>query len=97
MLSIKEVGGIAGVKGKRLESGKGSESRRRPFPAIAEHAGNAEGTLGLPRRTDRHWVPALKIEISRHCGFSFAIGRAECRALPLGFARQRLARPPCIR
>ena len=64
MLAVEEIGGVATIERKRLESRKRRERRRSPFPAVAEKIVNAESGLrqagceatgvGIPRQQNRN-------------------------------------------
>src|ERR1019366_3459061 len=57
MLVVKEIGRIAGVKRKRLKTGKRGEDCARPLPSVAEKSGRTEGAGACWERGYRHRIP----------------------------------------
>src|ERR1700683_5175855 len=105
MLPIEEIFRISGIKGKCLESGKGSKYRARPFPTISHEIGDAEVAGALGERSGGNRVPALKIKIAVPLGGCLraprisavdAAASAACSAMPFRFARQFLPCPARI-
>src|SRR6478736_3660444 len=102
VFTIEEIGRIAAIERKRLESRERSEHTGRPLPAVAQHTLHAERTLSARMRIHRDRIPALEIEIPAACAGSFIpprvesvpfVGRTVRSALPLLFRGEPLACP----
>ena len=64
VFAVEEIGGVAAVERKRLESGERSKLGGGPFPAVAQHAMNAEGALAFGKRVHRRGTPAGEIKVA---------------------------------
>src|SRR5262249_57790531 len=65
VLSVEEIGGVAGVAGNpRLEAGKPGEGRIGPFPAVTHELVHAPGARAFGRRADGHRRPVSKVEVA---------------------------------
>src|SRR4029453_7935769 len=65
VVAVEEIGGVLGVRRQRLESLERTERCRRPFPAVSEQIVDAERACRLRVRTNRFWIPAMKVEVAR--------------------------------
>src|SRR2546427_4218771 len=63
MLAVKEVGGVARIKRKWLEPGKGPEDCARPLPTIAQQVGRTEGTGAGGIRPHGDPIPAPEVQV----------------------------------
>src|SRR5215510_9404742 len=68
MFAVEEIGGIAFVERKRLESGEGREWRGGPFPTVGQHPFEAEGAPCCGKRAYGKGIPARESEVSVLCG-----------------------------
>src|SRR5690348_1147777 len=102
MLAVEKIRRVAGIKWKRLESGKRFERRRGPFPSVAKQILGAKSASSARMCADGCRVPVMKIEIPSLSVRRFitprklpllAIQRAVRRAMPLRFRGQRLLHP----
>src|SRR5581483_12382144 len=63
MLPIEEVGGIPGIKRKRLKFRERSKRSGCPFPAVAQQIPDTKSAPPFLECVHRHRIPALKIKI----------------------------------
>src|SRR2546425_1105012 len=63
MLAVKEVVGVARIKRKWLEPGKGPEDCARPLPTIAQQVGRTEGAGAGGIRPHGDRIPALEVKV----------------------------------
>src|SRR4029077_14160948 len=96
VFSIEEIGRIAAIKRKWLESRERFEHAAGPLPSIAQHPLHAIPTLASRMCIYRYWIPALEIEVPVLRIWNFIPPRVETlcfiegtirRAVPLFFCR----------
>src|SRR3989442_15264506 len=63
MLAVKEVVGVARIKRKWLEPGKGPEDCARPLPTITQQVGHTEGAGAGGIRPHGDRIPALEVKV----------------------------------
>src|SRR3989442_14490563 len=106
MLAVKEVVGVARIKRKWLEPGKGPEDCARPLPTITQQVGHTEGAGAGGVRPHGDRIPALEVKVPEAPVCRFVSPRARgfqtvsCAldvAMQLGLGRQRFARPDGLR
>src|SRR5207253_3710692 len=102
MLAVKEVGGVARIKRKWLEPGKGPEDCARPLPTIAQQVGHTEGAGAGGIRPHGDRIPALEVKVPEALVWRFVSPRVRAfqtvscaigGAMQLGFGGQRFALP----
>src|SRR3989442_11046087 len=77
MLAVKEVVGVARIKRKWLEPGKGPEDCARPLPTIAQQVGHTEGAGAGGIRPHRDPIPALEVKVPEALVWPFVSPRGK--------------------
>src|SRR2546426_5802232 len=102
MLAVKEVVGVARIKRKWLEPGKGPEDCARPLPTIAQQVGHTEGAGAGGIRPHGDRIPALEVKVPEALvwrvvsprGRAFqTVSCAVGGAMQIGLGGQRVALP----
>src|SRR5262249_49368304 len=97
MFSIEEIRRISRIELERFEPGEWNKWRGRPFPAIANKAGDAESTGARRVCIDRSRRPAVEVKVpvmrsgrvvSPRISTFGSTRRPKCRAVKLRFGRK---------
>src|SRR5690242_549255 len=106
MPAIKEICGIARIKGHGHESRKRRELRARPLPAVSDEVVKAERAGACGMRADGRRIPGVKIKIAVALAgrlvapgmeaLLLALGRTVSSAMELRFGGELAPKPICV-